>query len=204
MDGAESRRSSALNRFTMPKQALEIKDDESALLAVCGSESMAERVKELWERIMEDKKMDVSGQGMNDDEIQRLLKGLHMCVFSGDHEPGPAHFCLVPCFRGATQPGALLPRDVENDRVARHSSLIALLFLLLSIARAPSTGCRRRQASRPSAPSHFPSPSSTFQAIRSRARASAPSCSLRARRERTRRSSTSRRISSTTRPRRRR
>ena len=59
----------------MPKQALEIKDDESALLAVCGSESMAERVKELWERIMEDKKMDVSGQGMNDDADPASAKG---------------------------------------------------------------------------------------------------------------------------------
>ena len=64
----------------MVKQAVEIKDDESALLAVCGTESMCERVKLLWEDIMENKKMDVSDQGLNDEAVGRLLKGLHMCV----------------------------------------------------------------------------------------------------------------------------
>ena len=64
----------------MVKQAVEIKDDESALLAVCGTESMCERVKLLWEDIMEKKKMDVSDQGLSDEAVGRLLKGLHMCV----------------------------------------------------------------------------------------------------------------------------
>ena len=58
----------------------DIKDDEAALLAVCGSESMVDRVKALWEDIMEKKRLDVSNQGLNDDAVARLLKGLHMCA----------------------------------------------------------------------------------------------------------------------------
>lgn len=64
----------------MPKQAMEITDDAGALVAVCGSEDMATRVRELWEELNETKKLDVSNKGYNDDEIQRLLKGLHMYV----------------------------------------------------------------------------------------------------------------------------
>ena len=64
----------------MPKQAAEITDDEGALLAVCGSETMVKQVKDLWDDIMEKKKLDVSGQGLNDDAVGRLLKGLHMCA----------------------------------------------------------------------------------------------------------------------------
>jgi hypothetical protein len=64
----------------MGKQAVEIKDDEQALLAVCGSDSMVERVKSLWDDIMTKKRLDVSGQGLTDDAVGRLLKGLHMCA----------------------------------------------------------------------------------------------------------------------------
>ena len=64
----------------MPKQALEITDDESALLAVCGSESMVSAVKGHWEDIMERNYLDVSNQGLTDEAVGRLLKGLHMCA----------------------------------------------------------------------------------------------------------------------------
>ena len=64
----------------MPKQALEIKDDEQALVAVCGSEEMAEKVKALWEDIKEKKKLDVHGQGLTDESVGKMLKGLHMCA----------------------------------------------------------------------------------------------------------------------------
>ena len=67
-------------RTQMPKQAVEIVDDDGALLAVCGTESMFDRVKQLWEEMMEKKRLDVSGQGLSDDEVVRLLKGLHMCA----------------------------------------------------------------------------------------------------------------------------
>jgi len=62
----------------MPKQAADITDDEGALLAVCGSESMVKMVKGLWEDIMEKKRLDVSDQGLTDESTGRLLKGLHM------------------------------------------------------------------------------------------------------------------------------
>ena len=64
----------------MPKTVVDIKDDESALLAVCGSESMVDRVRSTWDDIIEKKRLDVSDQHLNDEEITRLLKGLHMCV----------------------------------------------------------------------------------------------------------------------------
>ena len=64
----------------MPKQAATITDDDTALVAVCGGEAMADRVKALWEDIMEKKRLDVSDQGLDDDGVMRLLKGLHMCV----------------------------------------------------------------------------------------------------------------------------
>ena len=64
----------------MVKQAADVKDDEAALLAVCGSDSMVERVKSLWDDITQKNKMDVSDQGLTDDAVVRLLKGLHMCV----------------------------------------------------------------------------------------------------------------------------
>ena len=51
-----------------------------ALLAVCGSDSMVERVKALWDDIIQNRRLDVSGQGLTDEAVGRLLKGLHMCV----------------------------------------------------------------------------------------------------------------------------
>lgn len=64
----------------MPKQAATITDDDTALVAVCGSDAMADRVKILWEDIMDKKKLDCSDQGLDDEGVMRLLKGLHMCV----------------------------------------------------------------------------------------------------------------------------
>ena len=64
----------------MPKQAATITDDDTALVAVCGGEAMADRVKALWKDIMEKNRLDVSDQGLDDDGVVRLLKGLHMCV----------------------------------------------------------------------------------------------------------------------------
>ena len=64
----------------MPRTAIEITDDEGALLAVCGSDSLVEQVKQLWTDINEKNKLDVSGRGLNDDAIVKVLKGLHMCA----------------------------------------------------------------------------------------------------------------------------
>jgi hypothetical protein len=64
----------------MPKHVADIEDDDAALLAVCGGESMVDKVKATWEDILENKRMDVSGQGLDDDGVARLLKGLHMCA----------------------------------------------------------------------------------------------------------------------------
>lgn len=58
----------------------EIRDDEDALLAVCGGSEMVDRVKALWKDMMDQKKLDVSNQGLSDDSVSRLLKGLHMCA----------------------------------------------------------------------------------------------------------------------------
>ena len=64
----------------MVKQASAIENDEDALEQVCGSAAMAERVKVLWADIMEKKVLDVSDLGLNDDDVTKLLKGLHMCA----------------------------------------------------------------------------------------------------------------------------
>ena len=64
----------------MPKQASEVASDDDALLQVCGSEGMVDRVKALWTDMVEKQKLDVSDQGLNDDAVMRLLKGLHMCA----------------------------------------------------------------------------------------------------------------------------
>lgn len=111
----------------MPKQAADITDDESALLAVCGSESMVTQVKECWEAIMEKNKLDVSGQGLNDESVNRLLKGLHMCA------------------RG--RPGAHLSAAHEKCRRLRAAAPLPRLptfaQLLLSPACRPSRSCSR-------------------------------------------------------------
>ena len=177
------------------KQAAEITDDEAALVAVCGSEAMAERVKILWADIMEKKRLDVSDQGLNDDGVVRLLKGLHMCA---------ARLSLHLTNTGISCPttrsiiGAALRGRGPIDHVHRR------VVMTCACRDVPLAGCRRRQVSRRSAPSPFRSRSSTSRATRSLASASAPWSSLRARRDRTRRSSTSQRTSWTTRPRRRR
>lgn len=62
----------------MPK-ACAIANDDEALVQVCGGESMAEKAKDLWEDIKAKRRLDVSDQHMTDDEVQRLIKGLHMC-----------------------------------------------------------------------------------------------------------------------------
>lgn len=64
----------------MPKQAAEITDDEAALAAVCGGETMAEKVRTIWSDMLEKKRLDVSNLGLTDESVQRLLKGLHMCA----------------------------------------------------------------------------------------------------------------------------
>ena len=47
------------------------------LARLCGSEEMAERVKKLWEDLMEKKRLDVSKQRLSDTEVGMLLKGLY-------------------------------------------------------------------------------------------------------------------------------
>ena len=64
----------------MVKQATEVANDEDALLQVCGSDSMVTQVKAVWETMMEKKLLDVSDQGLSDEAVMRLLKGLHMCA----------------------------------------------------------------------------------------------------------------------------
>ena len=63
---------------------VEVKSDEEALVQVCGGgehgEAMAARVKLFWDDMMEKKRLDVSGQNLNDDDVKFLLKGLHMCA----------------------------------------------------------------------------------------------------------------------------
>ena len=128
----------------MPKQAADIKDDESALLAVCGSDSMMDRVKSLWEEMMEKKRLDCSNQGLTDDATGRLLKGLHMC----------ARLSLHQMLRVDPPTSRRSLRDDDGSRP--HSR----------------TGWRRTRASRPSAPSPSPSPSSTSRVTTSPAKAS--------------------------------
>jgi len=62
----------------MPRQASEVNSDEDALIQVCGNESMADKVRLLWTEMMDKQKLDVSDQGLDDDAVTRLLKGIHM------------------------------------------------------------------------------------------------------------------------------
>ena len=65
---------------TMPRHANAVVNDDDALLQVCGSEQMATKVRVLWTEMMEKQKLDVSDQGLNNDTVQKLIKGLHMCA----------------------------------------------------------------------------------------------------------------------------
>jgi hypothetical protein len=69
-----------LHRLSMPRHAGEVQNDDDALLQVCGSEQMASKVRVLWTEMMEKQKLDVSDQGLNNDTVQKLIKGLHMCA----------------------------------------------------------------------------------------------------------------------------
>ena len=62
----------------MRKEVAEIKSDEDALQQVCGGLEAAERVKTLWEDMMQKKRLDCSGLNLTDDDVSKLLKGLHM------------------------------------------------------------------------------------------------------------------------------
>lgn len=64
----------------MPKAVADVKTDEDALRQVCGGEEMAERVRVLWEDMLEKKRLDVSNQNLTDADVHNLLKGLHMCA----------------------------------------------------------------------------------------------------------------------------
>lgn len=66
--------------LSMPRHAGEVQNDDDALLQVCGSEQMATKVRVLWTEMMEKQKLDVSDQGLNNDTVQKLIKGLHMCA----------------------------------------------------------------------------------------------------------------------------
>ena len=65
---------------TNPRHANAVVNDDDALLQVCGSEQMATKVRVLWTEMMEKQKLDVSDQGLNNDTVQKLIKGLHMCA----------------------------------------------------------------------------------------------------------------------------
>ncbi|MDC0525520.1 hypothetical protein OAO87_00880 [bacterium] len=136
----------------MPKQASEIKDDEAALLAVCGSDSMVDRVKSLWDDIMEKKRLDVSNQGLTDDAVGRLLKGLHMCasVAAPDalrtHESPRLMIIQVPS--AVLAPAHATPsQDVQDDGVpdGAHEALPDHRARLLG-QRYHRRGHRRRRA----------------------------------------------------------
>lgn len=64
----------------MPKVADEVTTDDDALQQVCGGLDMVEKVRALWDEIIEKKRLDVSNQGLTDDSLTKLLKGLHMCA----------------------------------------------------------------------------------------------------------------------------
>jgi len=64
----------------MPRQATEVATDDDALIQVCGSEAMADKVRSLWTEMIDKQKLDLSDQGLTDDAVMRLLKGLHMCA----------------------------------------------------------------------------------------------------------------------------
>ena len=85
----------------MPK-ACAIANDDEALIQVCGGVSMAEKAKDIWEDIKAKHRLDVSDQHMTDDEVQRLIKGLHMCdapAFAAVHPSAcgrASHRCAPP------------------------------------------------------------------------------------------------------------
>lgn len=60
-------------------------------MQVTGGEAVADRVEALWEEIKTKNRLDLSDQGMSDETIGRLLKGLHMCVSatSAPNQPQP-------------------------------------------------------------------------------------------------------------------
>jgi len=41
---------------------------------------MADKVRSLWTEMIDKQKLDLSDQGLTDDAVMRLLKGLHMCA----------------------------------------------------------------------------------------------------------------------------
>ena len=64
-------------------------------MQVTGGEATADRVEALWEEIKTKNRLDLSDQGLSDDMIGRLLKGLHMCVpaISAPDQPQPGGLC---------------------------------------------------------------------------------------------------------------
>ena len=53
---------------------------QDALVAVCGSEAAADQVEALWADIKTKNRLDLSDQGLSDEAVGRVLKGLHMCA----------------------------------------------------------------------------------------------------------------------------
>ena len=51
--------------------------DHEHLSRLCGSEGMADRVKNLWDDLMEKERLDISKQRLSDSEIGLLIKGLY-------------------------------------------------------------------------------------------------------------------------------
>ena len=71
--------------------------EDQQLVKTCGSESMVDRVKSTWNDMISKNRLDLSGQRLADDGVQKLLKGLHLYSrlknFQADNrtKPFPLH-----------------------------------------------------------------------------------------------------------------
>lgn len=179
---------------------------QDALVQVTGGEATADRVEALWEEIKTKNRLDLSDQGLSDDMIGRLLKGLHMCVpaISAPDQPQPGggesittrelrdrhsltHIILLMgagrpprCLAGSPRQTSLMSTSARSPSRSPSSTSQAR-----RAAAAPRPLCHRAPA--PSPPGRRRSHARAPQATRSRWRGSARSCSLRARRAATRR-----------------
>ena len=52
-------------------------DTRSALLKVCGDEKIADLATKCWEVMLDKGILDVSDQGLSDEEVRKFINGLH-------------------------------------------------------------------------------------------------------------------------------
>jgi hypothetical protein len=92
MSDDESKADNAKMETVEPGETKDEADDE--LQRVCGSDHLSDLARRMWREMEKEKLLDASDQKLSDDDVRKLMNGLHTC--GGPRLPCSLHSAPMP------------------------------------------------------------------------------------------------------------